>query len=181
MFSWFKRNKAEENTYKQDEVVPKCSTSSIDVETRRRCVNYGEDKIEHMLLVNLPDGGFVLTFNSPAELVGLRDIINKHISKVSVLEESTTEGVIHTDILDRYDGMLKKHIEADTPVQFVIGSATTSFTHLRWMLGEIRKMTDVGKANRWLGYIQGVLIFNHFTTLDIEREFMRPYFKGENS
>ncbi len=33
------------------------------------------------------------------------------------------------------------------------------------------------KLNRWLGYIQGVLIERGLTTVDEERDFTRPYFR----
>jgi len=33
------------------------------------------------------------------------------------------------------------------------------------------------KLNRWLGYIQGVLIERNITSVDIERDFTRPYFR----
>ena len=34
----------------------------------------------------------------------------------------------------------------------------------------------IDKLNRWLGFIQGYLIFNKLTTVDNERDFSRPLF-----
>ena len=34
----------------------------------------------------------------------------------------------------------------------------------------------IDKLSRWLGYIQGYVIFTKQTTVDIERDFSRPYF-----
>ena len=34
---------------------------------------------------------------------------------------------------------------------------------------------DNSKVNRWLGYVQGILIAAHIVTVDSEREFTRPY------
>jgi len=87
-------------------------------------------------------------------------------------------GVIHQDIIDRYDTMLAKfaHKAECIPVP------GTHLVHLRWMLSELRTMTDEGKANRWLGFIQGIMIFRGFTTVQVERDFTRPYFqKGQGT
>lgn len=35
---------------------------------------------------------------------------------------------------------------------------------------------DEGKANRWLGYIQGIAIAAELTTVDAERNYTRPLF-----
>lgn len=35
---------------------------------------------------------------------------------------------------------------------------------------------DEGKANRWLGYIQGIVIAGGLTTVAAEREYTRPLF-----
>lgn len=37
---------------------------------------------------------------------------------------------------------------------------------------------DGGKANRWLGFIQGCMIMRGMTTVQAERDFTRPYFKA---
>lgn len=43
----------------------------------------------------------------------------------------------------------------------------------------------IDKLSRWLGFIQGYVIFNNLTTVNIEREYSRPLFhkayKQENT
>ena len=34
----------------------------------------------------------------------------------------------------------------------------------------------IDKLSRWLGFIQGYLIYNKVTSVDAERDFSRPYF-----
>lgn len=45
--------------------------------------------------------------------------------------------------------------------------------HLVWMLHQIKNNTadgwSEGKTGRWLGFVQGVLCFQGFTTIDLER------------
>lgn len=84
---------------------------------------------------------------------------------------------IHTDILKRYIEMLEMHMQMNTRGRIGINGLETSFAHLRWMLVEIPNLTDIGKANRWLGYVQGILIANGLTTVEVERNFTRPYFQ----
>ena len=42
----------------------------------------------------------------------------------------------------------------------------------------------IDKLNRWLGFVQGYLIFNGFSTVEVERDFTRELFheayKNEN-
>lgn len=42
--------------------------------------------------------------------------------------------------------------------------------HCRWMLAEMRGMTDVAKLNRWLGFVQGVLVITGMYSIDDVRE-----------
>jgi hypothetical protein len=44
--------------------------------------------------------------------------------------------------------------------------------HIKWMLEELPE--DLDKANRWLGFIQGVLWANGMYTIDDMREHNRP-------
>ena len=39
------------------------------------------------------------------------------------------------------------------------------------------KSLPLMKLNRWLGYIQGCLITKDYTTVEIERDWSRPYFQ----
>lgn len=52
----------------------------------------------------------------------------------------------------------------------------TEQCHLRWMLQQLRGPMEHGKAMRWLGFVQGVLICTGYTTVAAERDFTRPYF-----
>jgi hypothetical protein len=83
--------------------------------------------------------------------------------------------MIPTEIIDRYDNILLNlgyeiHCEPLPGVRM---------WHLRWMLNELRTMTDVGKANRWLGFIQGALAVNGIISVEAERNFTRPFFQKE--
>lgn len=52
--------------------------------------------------------------------------------------------------------------------------------HLLWMLKEIRKLEmSETKANRWLGFVQGVLAADQVIWLEDEVPAMREIFKGK--
>mgnify|MGYP001224219861 CR=1 FL=1 len=79
---------------------------------------------------------------------------------------------IAPEILSRYDGML-------APLGFRAECAPepgTGFGHLRWMLSEIGRVMPTRKADRWLGFVQGIIIDRGFTTVTAERDFTRPFF-----
>jgi len=42
--------------------------------------------------------------------------------------------------------------------------------HLRWMIGEMRTMTDTEKLMRWIGFMQGALWSLGFVSIDEFRE-----------
>lgn len=44
-----------------------------------------------------------------------------------------------------------------------------SIPHLEFMLLQMRKHTDIGKLNRWLGYMQGVAVALYGVELDTVR------------
>lgn len=50
-----------------------------------------------------------------------------------------------------------------------------SDTHLAWMCTQLPELEE-GKANRWLGYIQGVMVSKGYIGVDTERDFTRPLF-----
>lgn len=81
--------------------------------------------------------------------------------------------MIHKDILDRYEFMLREHEPLCQPIP------GTDESHLRWMLEEIRthQKQDENKYHRWFGFIQGILIMKGYTTVEDERNFTRLYFK----
>ena len=54
-------------------------------------------------------------------------------------------------------------------------------SHLRWMLREMVTMQDPLKFMRWLGFIQARLVALELTTVQAERDFTRPIFKGDDS
>lgn len=70
----------------------------------------------------------------------------------------------------------EEHLSAyGVPMRFTtrdIGpSASEAARHVLWMCAEVRKFLDEGrreKADRWLGFIQGVLwTFGHYTVDDM--------------
>lgn len=68
--------------------------------------------------------------------------------------------MIHNDIIDRYLTMIG---DSGNSINM---PPDTDLPHLTWMLLEISiGNMDVGKENRWLGFIQGVLIMRGITTV----------------
>lgn len=56
----------------------------------------------------------------------------------------------------------------------------TSESHLVWMLKQITmEYMPRTKANRWLGFIQGVLTVKGYINVQDERSRTRPIFSGE--
>lgn len=84
----------------------------------------------------------------------------------------TTEQCVPQAILDRYDIFLR----AITDEVSYAPEPGTAPSHLRWMLTQIPTFTDEGKAGRWLGFIQANIIAFGLTTVQIERDFTRPFF-----
>lgn len=55
----------------------------------------------------------------------------------------------------------------------------TSESHLTWMLTEICSASVTGsKAQRWLGFVQGIMVSRGYITVDGERDRTRPIFTG---
>ncbi|AUG85261.1 hypothetical protein DIREPILLOW8_61 [Vibrio phage Direpillow8] len=55
-----------------------------------------------------------------------------------------------------------------------------SESHLVWMLEQITmEYMPRTKANRWLGYVQGVMVAKGFINVQDERNRTRPVFKGD--
>jgi hypothetical protein len=77
---------------------------------------------------------------------------------------------VSQEIIDHYDTMLWP---AEVKEQSDPG---TGYGHLRWMLRQLNTFEDKGKAMRWLGFIQGVLIMFGETTVTAERDFTRGKF-----
>jgi|GEM_PF-4558486 len=83
--------------------------------------------------------------------------------------------VISVEIIDRYIKMIEEAIsESPNDDQY------TSYSHLIWMLNEIKTgEMQYGKSNRWLGFVQGIIIERGLTTINEERDFTRPFFHEE--
>lgn len=85
--------------------------------------------------------------------------------------------MIPTEIIDRYEFIL---LENTRPSEYSVKCEPdpgTSSSHLGWMLRELRTMEDIGKANRWLGFIQGVMVMKGYIRVNEERNFTRPFFQ----
>lgn len=84
-----------------------------------------------------------------------------------------TEGDFYPTIIERYATML-----IIAPEFHNTGEHCTR--HLLWMLKELQTNRDqsLTKKHRWLGYIQRAVIEQGFTTVQAERDFTRPIFKG---
>lgn len=91
---------------------------------------------------------------------------------LSALEPQQEEPVATpAEVTARYWNMLHPDVEA-----ICEPDPGTAPHHLKWMLQELRTMTDYGKAMRWLGFIQGTMIAAGYTTVQAERDFTRLYF-----
>ena len=69
------------------------------------------------------------------------------------------------DVAKKYDNLL---IEMGVVEANRDNENTESLAHLRWMLNEIPKHLEMGKldkANRWLGFIQGVFWVKKFSSI----------------
>ena len=80
------------------------------------------------------------------------------------------ETTLPKEIIDRYWNML-----ADVELRQE-DDPGTSISHIKWMVSELRIPKEIGKHNRWLGFIQHGLIIHGYTTTTEERNFTRPFF-----
>lgn len=66
---------------------------------------------------------------------------------------------------------LETDLFTKTSVMSVRDPHGRGFSHAKWMLEEIMKdEMSVGKANRWLGYAQGLLVCSGALTLETMKE-----------
>ncbi len=72
--------------------------------------------------------------------------------------------------LNRYRSMVVRDNHFDGLASYNLGIFLTEFETA------INDKMPLNKLNRWLGYIQGVLISNGLTTVEIERDWTRPLF-----
>lgn len=87
-----------------------------------------------------------------------------------------TDKAIHQDIVNRYDKIL---ISKGALIKERGGDSYFSDEHLRHMLLQLRFDTERmprEKANRFLGFVQGVMGHKGYIDIDEEREFTREYF-----
>lgn len=77
-------------------------------------------------------------------------------------------------IIERYVSILKVDAKCDP-------DNPTLSHHLVWMLIEIKNSTTMSetKKHRWLGYVQGCMVFKGLITVDNERELTRGIFNGK--
>ena len=67
---------------------------------------------------------------------------------------------------DNYPQVIAEKIDGDD----VGGGAYVQTAHLKWMIGEMRTMTDAEKLMRCLGFMQGALWSLGFSSIDNFRE-----------
>jgi hypothetical protein len=55
-----------------------------------------------------------------------------------------------------------------------------NLSHLRWMIQEMRSYgpQNESKAMRWLGFIQGSLVWNYYCSLDDMKKLSERHFDG---
>lgn len=127
-----------------------------------KAVSEGESPITGKEVFFLEDGTFV-------EKRMVREATNLERVQYKTL---ITHGSFYPDILRRYASILNCNNYRQNL------SDPCSNEHLMWMLVELdRKEMHEMTKHRWLGYVQGVMISRNLTTLDIERDLTRGYFK----
>ena len=83
-------------------------------------------------------------------------------------------------IVDRMDKWLVENYDDPSPKKIpgcylatVSKIETGSYdeaAHLKWMLGEMKTMTDTEKLMRWIGFVQGALWSLGYVSIDSWRE-----------
>ena len=81
--------------------------------------------------------------------------------------------MFYPELIDRYRDIL------GCP-EFCDPEHPTMDSHLVWMLNEIQynNTQSITKKHRWLGYVQGVMTFKGYITVDDERNKTRHIFNG---
>lgn len=77
------------------------------------------------------------------------------------------------DLFWRYTGMAEDANIPDLEERFNIISLCTAGRNL-----SAEKKLPIDKGNRWIGYIQGILIAKGITTIQAERDYTRSMFEG---
>lgn len=118
---------------------------------------------------------------SPHDRDTLKAMLNMDVAAITrsleVFKPTPAEQSGFKQVVQRYLDMLDDKGVHDA-VQETKGS--TNWTHLRWMLEEIRDSQDMSdtQRNRWLGFIQGCLIKDELTDIPTERNATRALFNG---
>lgn len=83
-------------------------------------------------------------------------------------------------IVDTMDKWLVENYDNPSPKKIAGGYLATvskiecgsydEAAHLKWMLGEMRTMTDTEKLMRWIGFMQGALWSLGYVSIDQWRE-----------
>ncbi len=75
-----------------------------------------------------------------------------------------------------YPGVIAEKIDIDNfaTMSDIEDGSYKQAQHLKWMIGEMRTITDTEKLMRWIGFMQGALwslgygSINHFRQMNIE-------------
>lgn len=77
--------------------------------------------------------------------------------------------LIYDEILE-YNGFIKQECSLSDDLTNESSKSTLSMNHIRWMINEIPRMIDdpnkKEKANRWIGFIQGILWINGYYSIN---------------
>lgn len=90
---------------------------------------------------------------------------------------SEPTALFYPELLDRYELIINRRLSyIDTTEQ----PDKTELSHILKLIDILRtdETQSITKKHRWLGFIQGVLVFRGLTTVDRERDFTRNIFNG---
>lgn len=73
---------------------------------------------------------------------------------------------------ESYPGLIPKKINTDNyaTMSDIEDGSTAEAAHLKWMIGEMRNITDREKLMRWIGFMQGALWSLGLSSIDNFRE-----------
>ena len=79
---------------------------------------------------------------------------------------ATNPQTVMERLCELYDARIAAAGDAEKLTQTADPSIFQKLRHLRWMLTVIPKLPESDKANRWMGFVQGVLFDLNFYTID---------------
>lgn len=143
-------------------------TGSIMTDMKETAKRISDDLLASMLSEAVNEGweDFALA---------LRELQSLRASRHADAQEGG-EVAIPAEVTARYWNMIPHVVQAKCEPD-----PGTSRSHIKWMLQELRTMTDFGKAMRWLGFVQGIMIEHGYTTVKAERDFTRPFFAAPSN